>query len=812
MGNWWRDFRYGLRSLGKAKSFTAIAILALALGIGPNIAIFSIIWATFFAPMPYPDADKIVGIQLKYDNEVIPVRADDFAQLEARAKSFQVMQYGSWMSLHLTNPDPTLTEDSGAGCTTGNVLQVPVVMGRYFLPDEGGPGKDHLVVLKHKLWVNGFHSDPHIIGKSILIDDQPYTVIGVWQAGVMDRIPNGVFVVPLKFSPGGHYQGVGGVDARLKPGVTVAQAQAEASAIFQQLLAKNGGDPHHQFSVSVMQLRNATLNQNLRRNLWLLLAAVGLVLMIACANVANLLLARGAARQQEIAVRSALGATRKQIFLQLLTESITLAILGGAIGVVLGWVCTKVTVALLPNMPSEPDVKLDLPVLCFAVGVALLSGIVFGCAPAWYATRMNLSDTLKRGSRQGTGRSRARTQGALVATEFALALTLLAGAGMALHSFWNLSRIDLGVRTDHLLTGFLRPRNRPAPDAPVLPPEQVAGNYRQIMEKISSLPGVENVALAMGSGTPLQGHGSFPFTIAGHPVADANRPTADFGVVTSSYFPTWGVRLIRGRFFNEGDTLTSPQVIMVSESFVHRYFPDVDPLSQGILVPVLTMNANHKMGDPVVHRIVGVFADVANGEHLADKNTPAMYAPYFQNPWPYAAISVRTAVDPLTLTGSLRATLSQSVPPLVLERPETMQEIVDKQLAGDRFSMALFGTFALLALFLAALGIYGVMAFAVTQRTQEIGVRMALGARRADVVLLMVRGGLRLALIGVAVGLAGAFALGRAFHSTLYGIGSVDYASLTAVAAVLLSVAVFASWVPARRAALVDPMVALRDQ
>jgi putative ABC transport system permease protein len=810
MGKLRRDIGFGLRMLARNKGFTGIAILVLALGIGPNVAIFSIVWATFLAPLPYPHPDELVVVWTKVKGERNPTLADDYLQYQAQSKLFQRMEFGRWDGLHLTNDDHTQEDISGGYESPGNLtgmFGIRLVLGRDFLPQEGLPGNDHEVILSHKLWLERYQGDPKILGKQIRVDDQPYTVVGVEEAGVRDRMPT-LFDIPLTLVQGRHYSYWGNAFGRLKPGVTIAQAQAEMSLIDQRIGAtrQTGDLPKDAWTISVEPLHNDWLDKKLERNLWLLLAAVGFVLLIACANLANLLLARGSARQQELAVRSAMGASRGQIFTQLITESLSLSIIGGTVGILLGWGMMRLAMVLLPDLrhqTAEAVVEMNLPVLCFAVGVTLLAGVVSGCAPAWQAGRLNLSEILKQGSRAVTGGKRMRTQRILVVAEFALALTLLSGAGMALHSFWNLTHLDLGVRTDHILMGYVRTPKGPPPG-----PDQTLANAHLLLGALSSLPNVQNAALT--TGMPLQGHGSFPFAIAGKPVADANRPVADLENATPGYFDTFGIRLIRGRYFDESDRAGGPGVVMVSQSFVERYLQGVNPLDQRLLLP--TIIPGQKLGPPVEKQIIGVFHDVNNGEHLNDKTAPAMLVPFSQNPWPYMGVAVRTALSPTLATKSVRDAVAKTLPGYSLVEIQTMEQAMDTQLSSDRFGMVLFAGFAVLALLLAALGIYGVMAFAVAQRNHEIGLRMALGARREDVVSMILRDGMMLALMGVGLGLVGALVLGNFMHTTLYGVSIVDPASFLLVAAALLGVGLVASWVPARRSAGVDPMVALRQE
>jgi putative ABC transport system permease protein len=810
MGALWRDFRYGLRMLARNKGFTAVAVLALALGIGPNVAMFSIIWATFLAPMPYPKPEQLVVVWTMVNGERSPTRADDYVQFRTQSKTLRCLDFSSWSVHHLTNPDHSEDESGGLPVTSFNCM-APVgsmFLGRGLRPDDGTPGKDHVVELTHLLWQEHFHSDLHIVGKSISINDQPYTVVGVEQAGPADR--TGVtFYVPFAISPGIHARDWGTMIGRLQPGATIAQAQADISLINQRLAATRPGNlPKQSWTISVEPLRNDWMDKKLQRNLWMMLAAVGFVLLIACANLANLLLARGSSRQQELAVRSALGATRRQVFIQLLTESLTLAISGGVIGIALGWALMKLTMAIAPNLgSSEAVVQMNTPVLCFALGASVLAGVLSGCAPAMQAARLNLSETLKQGSRSITGRGRMKTQRLLVMGEFALSITLLAGAGMALHSFWNLTQIDLGFRTDHILMGRVRVPLSAIPSNTNPTGNRVIAYTQELLTKVNAVPGVQSAALA--TNMPLHGNDTFPFSVSGHPVADADRPVAGFEIVTPSYFDTFGVRHIKGRFLNDGDRAGGPQVLMVSQSFAERYLQGQNPLNQHLLLPKIV--PGQKLGAPTEWQIVGVFQDIRNGEHLNDKAAPEMIAPFWQVPLPFMGLAVRTSLDPSLISKDIRDAVAQSQPGYSLVNIETMRETVDTQLSGDRFGMILFGGFAALALLLAALGIYGVMAFAVAQRTHEMGLRMALGAQRRDVVLLILRDGMKLALIGLGVGLVGVFVLGHFMSSTLYGVATVDTASLIAVAVTLLAVAVLASYMPARRSAKVDPMVALRQ-
>ncbi|HST23586.1 MAG TPA: FtsX-like permease family protein, partial [Blastocatellia bacterium] len=537
----------------------------------------------------------------------------------------------------------------------------------------------------------------------------------------------------------------------------------------------------------------------------MLLGTVSFLLLIACANVANLLLARGTARQKEVAVRAALGATRARLFWQFLTESLTLALIGGVLGVLLGVVITDVIVAIMPPfmLPAEADVRLSIPVLLFTLAATILTGLLFGCVPAWRATNLNLNQMLKEGGRTGTDSSRNRLRKALVVVEFALALTLLAGGGLALRSFWNLSRVDLGVRTDHVLTSFL-----PVPAKRFSDAQQINAYYSRMLEQIKAVPGISHATVT--TGIPLLGTGfGMAFSIVGQPTSDPSEsPGGGFQMVTPEYFDTFGISIVQGRSFTDRDTAESVRVAMVNENLANRYFSGVDPLTQRIAIAGL-IPGSMKIGPPVEWQIVGVFHNVRNGKGLREEY-PEIYVPFRQSPWPNAAVAVRTVGDPQSINQSLAAAVNSVDPDLPLAGVKTMEQVAGESLAFDRFGMVVYGSFAVLGLGLAVVGIYGVMAFAVSQRTHEIGLRMALGASRVQVFSLFLREGAILALIGSAFGLAGAYLVGRAMQATLYGVGALDAVAFIGVAVVLLVAALLACFFPARRASKVDPMIALR--
>jgi putative ABC transport system permease protein len=802
-----QNIRYALRQLMKSPGFTLTAVITLALGIGANTAIFTTVYATVLAPMPYPEPDQLVMVWSKIQTFHNGVSAGDFDDWRHQSTAFQALNAFTGDSFNLATKDqPEYVR--GQKTTPGmyKMMGVNFLYGRDFLPEEGTLGKEHVVVLVNKMWKK-LGSDPNVVGKQMKIDGEPYTVVGVMAAGQPDRLDQSL-VVPLVFKPEQlnhdfHWLLVMG---RLKPGVTMREAQANMDAVTANI-AKAYPKSDTGWGSFVEPLKNDFLPKERIQTLWFLLGAVGFVLLIACVNVANLLLAKGTTRHKEVAIRTALGAKRSAIFAQLLTENILLALIGGLTGIGVGWLALRGLIAIMPDgtLPSEADLSLNIPILLFSLGASTLAGLLFGCAPAWYATRVDPAEALKEGGRSGVSSSRKGLRRTLVVGEFALALTLLTGAGLAIHSFWNLTQVDLGTSTFHIQTFFL-----PVPDARPKDPTQIANYYQQMLSRIRAVPGVLNVSAS--TGLPLEGAGfGMPFTIQGAPdITDpSQRPGAAFGMVTPDYFKTFSIQVLRGRSFTDQDKAGSVRVAMVSESFVKKYFKDKDPLQQRLMVEELIPGVQ-KLGLPVPWQIVGVFHDVRGGG-LRD-GRPEIEVPFWQIPWPSANFGVRTSGDPALMTKTIQDAVHSVDSEIALAEPHTMEEVKSLVLAGDRFTMLLYASFAVVALSLAAVGIYGVMAFTVAQREHEIGLRMALGASRGKVVGMILKEGMTLALFGLGLGLIGAYFVGRALESGLYGVGKLDASAIVAVASVLFAAAMLASWFPARRAASVEPMQALRSE
>jgi putative ABC transport system permease protein len=592
------------------------------------------------------------------------------------------------------------------------------------------------------------------------------------------------------------------VMGRLKPGVTLEQANADMTRVANQI-AVQYPKSNKGWGALVEPLKNDFTGKDTVRNLWLLMGAVGFVLLIACVNVANLLLARGTVRRREAALRASLGATRGQLFSQFLAESLALAVIGGAVGVGLAAALLKVVVVLLPqySIPTEADIRLNVPVLLFSLGTTILAGVLCGSAPALQVSSWNLNDSLKEGGRTAGGAGKAGLRRVLVVAEFALALTLLAGAGLVIHSFWKLTQVDLGFRRDHVLTF-----NLPVNFNRFNQPEQVTAFYRPLIERVSALPGVESATAS--SGTPLAWRGwGMPFSLAGQPVDDPSKlPGTRLTLVTQDYFRTFGISIVRGRGFTADDVEGNQPVAVVNEAFVKKFLSSVDPLNQRIVIRQLGLAT---MGPPVERSIVGIYRDVRN-RGMRDETAAEVSVPLWQEPMPYVSVSVRTHSDPSSMANSVAAAVRSADSELAMDNVRTMDQVVDESLGGDRFVTYLFAGFAGVALVLAAIGIYGVMSFAVAQRTQEIGLRMALGADSREVLRMILREGMGLALTGLMIGLLGVFMVGRMMKSLLYGVSGTDPLAVGSVAMVLLGSAALACYVPARRATKVDAMVALR--
>jgi putative ABC transport system permease protein len=807
-----RDIRFGSRLLWKSPGFAVVSLLALALGIGATTAIFSLLYSVLLAPLPYPDSARLVMVWEHRKGERISVTTEDYQDWQRQSTVFQTL--GAWGGEGFTLSTANWTEEVQATrSSTGffdSLIGQNVHLGRHFIPDDAKVGNDRVVILNYSYWQQKFGSDPNVIGRKLRMSGELYTIIGVAAPGPNDR-GDSQMNVPLAFRPDeinrrDHWLLVLG---RLKPGITVEAANAEM-AVVQKRLGKAYPETDADLTVSVEPLQNDFLPTNTRTGLWLMMGAVGFVLLIACVNIANLLLAWGLAREREIGIRVAHGASRGRIFRQFLAESLALASLGGALGVFCANGILKGVMAAMPRndlgIPYEADPRLNVPVLLFTLGATLLSGVLFGSAPAWQAARQNIADVLKESGRSLTGGGHRLLRRVLVIAEFALAFILVAGAGLVVRSFINVATADLGVRTDHVLTFRV-----PLRLGRTLQTDQIRQFYRQLMERIEVVPGVRHAALSVflpGGG----GAGSLPFSVVGQPTVDVSKqPSAFYQPSTPGYYETYGIRLTKGRFLNGGDIAGGVRAAMVSESFARQYLAGMDPLAQRLRIPELLPGHNPPLGAPVEWQIVGVFHDVQFGARPT-AGAPEVNVPFDQSPWSYTSIAVRTYGDPAAVTKSIAAAIHSMDQDLPMTGVLTLDQVVSQAVASDRFTVVVFGSFAGLALVLAAIGIYGVMTFSVAQRSHEMGIRMALGAGRAQVLRLVVSDGMKAALAGLALGIPGAWFVGRTLRGLLYNVGAFDGRSFAAVVATLLVAALLACYLPARRATRIDPMSALRDE
>lgn len=801
----WQDLRYGTRMLLKNPGFTIVAVIALALGIGANSAIFSVVNTVLLRPLPYTDPERLVMVwedrTAKGYPRDTPAPAN-YVDWRDQNQVFEGMAAIATHSLNLTGAgEPERLEGKRVSANFFNILGVEPLLGRGFLPEEDEPGAARVVVLSHGLWQRRFGSDKAILGKSLTLNGVGHEVVGVMPPDFQFPTREDELWVPIAFTPQqaaarqSHYLQV---IARTKPGVTIEQAQAEMSTIgarLQQQYPENTD-----LGVAVVPLHEQFVG-DIKPALLILLGAVGFVLLVACANVANLLLARAAARQKEIALRVALGASRGRLVRQFLTESLLLAALGGVVGLLLSLWGVNLLKAFIPeNISQARHIAIDRWVLGFTALVSLLTGLIFGLAPATQASNFNLNETLKEGGRDSaSGRRGNRIRSVLVVVEVAVSLVLLIGAGLLINSFLRLRGVDPGFRTDNLLTMRVM-----LPETKYTDQARRSAFYAELVRRVEALPGVNSAAVANWIPLVKQGDSS-GIAIEGQPApAPGQNPSVVTRVVSPHYFQTMGIELLRGRQLTEQDRADAPRVIVISETMARKFWPGEEPLGKRV-----TMGG--PAGAPVPWlEVVGVVKDVRQFELTAEPK-PQMYVP-FEQPVFFrpSHLIVKTEVEPGGLASAVRKTVWEIDKDQPVSNISTMKEVLSESISRQRFSMLLLGIFAAVALVLAAVGIYGVMSYSVAQRTHEIGIRMALGAQRSDVLKLAVGQGLKLVLVGVALGLAAAFVLTRVMSSLLFGVSATDPATLAIISLVLIGVALFASYIPARRATKVDPMVALR--
>lgn len=794
-----RDLRYGMRSLLKRPGFTAVALIALALGIGANTAIFSLVNAVLLRPLPFADPDRLVWAWGNIRNggsraSVAPLDFLDYRQQNTTFEHFAA-RMSVPLAVNLTGTgDP---ERLTGALVTGDyfdTLGVQPAVGRAFQLQNEKTGEDQVAVLSYGLWQKRFGGDPQIVNKTVTLDGKTVVVLGVMPKDFSFPAATDIWV-PMNFdaNPGMKQRKAHFLRpiARLKPGITLAQAQSDLDSVARRL-EEQYPDTNTGWNLRLVSLREQLVG-NTRPILFILFGAVGFVLLIACANVANLLLVRAATREREIALRTALGAGRFRIMRQMITESVVLALAGGALGSFLAVWGVELLVALSgDNLPATAQVKIDGNVLAFTLVISLVTGVLFGLAPALRTMKLNLSESLKDGGRTGSeGVQRNRTRSVLVVLESAVAVVLLIGAGLLVRSLLRLQDTNPGFDANNVLTMRID-----LPEKKYDTPEKAGNFFSQLETRLQSVPGVETVGSI--SELPLTGQpNDMPYHVEGRPPASPNQGfDDDFRRINQNYFKAMRIPLLRGRNFTEQEVNQNAHLIIVSDLLVQQVFPNEEPIGKRLVM----MMGNQPF------EIIGVVGDVRHND-LATPPGPIMYIPVRQQG---TNVVVRTSNDPASIVPAVRKEVHAIDPDQPIAAVKTMNDWMNTSVAGPKYRTALIGLFAVLALVLASTGIYGVMAYSVTQRTHEIGVRMALGARRLDVLKLVVRQGMLLVLAGTALGLIGAFALTRVMATLLFGVTPKDPATFVVVSLILTIVAFVACFIPAHRATKVDPLVALR--
>jgi len=803
----WQDLRYGVRTLLRNPGFCVVAVLALALGIGPNTAIFTMVNAVLLRPLPVPEPDRVVmiwGTMLKSGFDQLPVSAADYLDWKKQATSFEEMaaafaipEYG----LNVSGAgEPERVPAATASKEFLPALGIKPIAGRNFLPEEDRPGGAPAVLISNAFWQRRFHSDPSAVGRTLTVDGIPRTIVGVVPHELGEMVAADLWL-PTAIDPNtterkNHNYGI---VALLKRGVTAAQARAEMDVIARRLEqaypATNTGWGITLFPMAEMY------TGRIRPVLLILLGAVGLLLLIACANLANLLLARAATRDKEIAIRGALGAERHRIIRQLLTESLVVAMAGGVVGLLLAIWCVRALRGVVPDMfPMLQHMSVDLPVLAFTLGLSILTSLLFGLVPAWKSSHTDLNTTLKEaGGRSESSGGSNRVRGFLLASEVALAVLLSVSAGLLLRSFVRVVAVNPGVRVENVLTMTLS-----LPPVKYDTPVKRANFYKDLTERLQALPGVRSAGAVLF--LPLRvSILSFRVAVNGFkiegrpPVPEGQEPVADYRMATPGYFNTVGIALRQGRLFDQHDDLDAKRVALINEAMVRMHFPHENPLGRRILTGSRPME------------IVGIVAD-AKLYGLDAPIEPAIYVPHMQDPGGFMGLAVWTDGDPAAVTSAVRREILKLDPEQPISNVRTMEKVLSDSLMLRRVSMLMLTVFASLALTLASVGIYGLTAYSVSRRTHEIGLRVALGASQAQILRLVVGRGLLTSLIGAAIGLAAAFQLTRALSGMLYGVTTTDPLVFAGVPLLLVAVSVVASYVPARKALRIDPLVALRYQ
>jgi len=833
-----QDLRFGLRTMFRNPGFTTTAVLTAALGIGANTAIFSVVNAVLLRPLPYPEAGRIAAIEeISEEGKRIQVTPANF--LDWRAQNTVFTHLAAIFARHATistaagdadtdaPPGSLAGGNSTPGSTTGStaatsadaeridlamtsadffeVFGVQAEQGRLFVAEDEMAGHPAIAVISHGLWQRRFGSDSRMVGKSINIDGNPCTVVGIAADGFHYPDKTEVWVPPYRLAPAtrpsmdvSQVRGFGFLSAvaLLKPGVSIRQAADEMEVITGRLRQQYPETNNNRFD-RVVSLHQYLVG-DISTLLWLLLGAVGFVLLIACANVANLMLVRATARQREIAVRTALGASRLRIMRQLLTESVALSSAGGLSGLLLAWWGLNLITGLLPKeFPRLAGINVDLPVLWFTAAVSLTTGVLFGLAPAWQISKASLQESLKEDSR-GSGSTRSKLRGLLVVSQVTLSLTLLIGAGLLFRSFLRLRSVSAGFDPDHVLTLYVSPSGPNFPDD-----ASFVAYYRQVEDRLAAIPGVESVGAV--NTLPLGNGPTFAFRVEGRaPLPVDQWPFANYRNATPDYFQTLKIPMVRGRGFEQRDTASSPLVVVINQTVADQDFAGEDPIGKRV-----NFGGVNPKKEPIWWQIIGVVGNIHNLS-LDEAPSPEIYMPAYQDPFPGQSFVMRTSLDP----GTLAATARQRIREIDRGQPVSeiypMKTLVGNSISQPRFNLILLGIFGVIALILSAAGIYGVMAFAVSRRTHEIGIRVALGAGSRDVLLMVLGQGMLMAGIGIGVGVIASLVLTRYLSSLLFGIGTTDPITFGVIVLLLALVALLACYIPARRGLKIDPMRALR--
>jgi putative ABC transport system permease protein len=808
-----QDLRYGARVLIKNPSFTAMAVVTLALGIGANTAIFSLVSAVLLRPLPYPDSEQLVGLgqwrNQKGEGYIqTGVSAPNIADIQ-KAGVFQYVAYYRWSRFNITEGNqPEAIEGIKASSELLPLFGIQPLLGRFLRPEEMESGHSHAAVIGNRLWRTRFASDPSILGKAIDLDQQRYTIVGVMPPSFRFTWDQEMDVfVPLVLTPEERSELGRGTSrdlqtqARLKAGVSVAQAQAAMNTLADRL-AREYPAANKGWGIKVEPL-HAAYHRHMQKPLLIMLGAVMFVLLIACVNVSNLLLARATGRKREVAIRAAIGATRRRLISQFLTESVLLAACGGVLGLLLAFLGDRLlTLAMTRygfSLPNARIINVDWRVLLFSIAITVATGVIFGLAPSWITAKGEWGEALKEGALSTTTElGRRKLRNTLVVCEMALALVLLTAAGLLVRTFVGLMNVDLGINPANVMTMSLT-----LPSYKYETAGQRAAFYRDLVQKIGAIPGV-NAAGGQSGGANVffepQGQA---------PAAPGQEPTASFKMIMPGFLKAMGTGLVAGREFNEHDNEGANPVALISETVAHRYWPGASPLGRHLTI-LARVYSGESSGAARPLEIIGVVKDVRNQDLWRPE--PAIYIPFAQNPSASAFVAVRTALPPASVVAALRGAVRSLDKEQPINQIRTMNDIVSQTYGAIRFPMTLLWIFSALALILSAVGIFGVMSFTVSRRTRELAIRMALGASRSDVLNLVLREGTRVTLVGIAAGLAGSLVLSHLMSGYVYGITSTDPLTLLLASALLAIVALLASYLPARRAASVDPMVALRHE